>query len=458
MASESLLDRVPPQDVEAEAALLGSMVLDSECAGEVLQIVTPACFYRKAHALTYDALVSLYDHRRAIDLITLREELESRGTLEDVGGVAFLAELAESVPSAANALEYAEIIRRKSILRNLISTCTGIVRDAYEGRLGAEGILDEAERRIFEVAEKRVGKEADALVEILKRTMEQIDQHQSRQGNYSGIPCGFRDLDDLTAGFQNAEMIIIAGRPSMGKTTLALNFMRNISLQEKVPVAIFSMEMAEQTLAQNLLCMQAGIDASRLRSGRLSNEAWQKLNHALGDLSEAPVFIDDTAALTVMQLRAKARRMAARHGVRLIMIDYIQLMSEPGQESRQQEIAMTSRGIKALARELDIPIIVISQLNRASETRASEGFRPRLGDLRESGALEQDADVVILIHRPDYYRGSAENPSEASDTGETDLIIAKQRNGPTGMVKLAFRKNLLRFELMAKQFHGSNNY
>jgi len=455
MAAESLLDKVPPQDVEAEAAVLGSIIRDNEAAGEVVQVLQPECFYRRAHLVVYEALIHLYDSRRAIDLVTLRDELERRGVLEDAGGVEYLTRLVESVPSAANAGEYARIVREKSLLRSLIAACTNIVREAYESREEIEAILDRSEKAIFDIAENRSGREADSILEILKRTMEKIDRYQGRRGRYTGIPSGYPDLDEKTGGFQNAEMVIIAARPSMGKTTLALNMMKNAAMNDNLPVGIFSMEMSEQMLAQNLLCMQAGVDASKLRSGFLSGSDWDRIGRALGELGEAPVYIDDTPGLSILQLRAKARRLAMRHHVRMLMVDYIQLMSAPGEESRQQEIAAISRGIKALARELNIPIIALSQLNRSPESR--EGHRPRLGDLRESGALEQDADVVLLIHRPGYYKGPAEE--EGSGGGEkTELIIAKQRNGPTGVVPLTFLSNMLRFESCEERFSGPEGF
>jgi replicative DNA helicase len=452
MSTESLLERVPPQDLDAEAAVLGSIVLDNECAGDVLQVLTPEAFYSSRHLKIYEVLVALYDERHAIDLITLRDELARRGSLDEIGGVQFLTELVESVPSAANAVFYAKIVRDHAVLRSLISACTNIVRDAHEARDEADSILDRSERRIFDIAEKRIGLDAAPLREILKKTFEKIDQYHDRKGRYTGIPSGFGDLDSLTSGFQNSEMIIIAARPSMGKSTLALNIAEHVAVEEKLPVAVFSMEMSQQMLAQNLLCMHARIDASKLRSGYLSDEQWAKLGLALGSLSEAPIYIDDTPGMSILQLRAKARRLAARHGIKLIVADYIQLMTAPGEESRQLEIATISRGIKALARELDVPIIALSQLNRSPEAR--DGHKPRLGDLRESGALEQDADVVILLHRPSYYAGVAQGPDAmpAAPSEETELIIAKQRNGPTGNVQLVFRNTLLRFESAARGF------
>lgn len=452
MASESLLDRVPPQDVEAEAAVLGSIILDNECAGEVVQLLDATCFYRRANVMVYEALIHLYDNRRAIDLVTLRDELERRGALDDAGGVEYLTVLAESVPSAANAEDYARIVRERAVLRSLIAACTNIVREAYENRDTVEAILDRSEKAIFDIAENRSGREADALLEILKRTMEKIDRYQGRKGQYTGIPSGYNDLDAKTGGFQEAEMIIIAARPSMGKTTLALNIMKNVAMHENLPVGIFSMEMSEQMLAQNLLCMQAGVDASKLRSGFLSGSDWDAIGKTLGELGEAPIYIDDTPGLSILQLRAKARRLVMRHHIRILMVDYIQLMGAPGEESRQQEISSISRGIKALARELNIPIIALSQLNRSAESR--EGHRPRLGDLRESGALEQDADVVLLIHRPGYYMGQAdqEEGGSTSQGEKTELIIAKQRNGPTGVVPLTFLSSMLRFESCEDRF------
>ena len=453
MSTESPLDRVPPQDLEAEAAVLGSILLDNEAAGEVVQILSSESFYSRRHLSVFEALVYLYDQRRAIDLLTLRDELALRGTLEEVGGVRFLTELVESVPSAANAIDYARIVRDRAILRRLISECTNIIHEAQNRASDADTILDKSEQRIFDIAESQIGLDAAPLSEILKKTFEKIDRYHDRKGQWTGIPSGYDDLDRLTSGFQNSEMIIIAARPSMGKTTLALNIAEHVAVQDKVPVGLFSMEMSQQMLAQNLLCMHARIDASKLRSGFLSDEQWAKLGLALGSLSEAPIFVDDAPGMTILQLRAKARRLAARHGIKMLVVDYIQLMSAPGEESRQQEIASISRGIKALARELDIPIIAISQLNRSPEAR--EGHRPRLGDLRESGALEQDADVVILLHRPGYYTGEPQLGGEQGSSAgseETELIIAKQRNGPTGTVQLVFRSSLLRFESATRGF------
>lgn len=444
MSSQTLIDRTPPQDIEAEAAVLGSILIDNECAGDVVQVLSQESFYRRAHSVIFQALVALYDSRRALDMVTLRDEMERRGTLEDAGGIEYLTQLADAVPSAANAVEYAMIVSDKALLRSLISTCTGIVRDAYDGRERAEDVVDASEQRIFELAEKRVGGNANTILEILKRTMANIESYQTRRGQYTGIPSGYHDLDKLTGGFQGGEMIIVAARPSMGKTTLALNMVKRIAMDEGHPVAVFSMEMSEQMLAQNLLCMEAEIDSSKLRSGFLSDAEFEKLGEALGPLSEAPIFIDDTPVLSILQLRAKARRLAARHKIRMVMVDYLQLMGAAGYDSRQQEISAISRGIKALARELDIPIMALCQLNRSAETR--EGHRPRLADLRESGALEQDADVVILLHRPDYYTGQAEEGPGAPPPPPTELIIAKQRNGPTGVAKLTFRKECMKFE------------
>ncbi len=449
MSTQSLLDRVPPQDLEAEAAVLGSVILENECLGEIVQVLASEAFYSRRHQVMYDAMVALYDRRNAIDLLTLRDELTRGGMLDEVGGVQYLAEVVESVPSAANALHYARIVAERATLRSLINACTGILRDAYEGGDRAEDILDSAEKRIFDIAEKRSSGEAEPLSELLKRTFERIDRFHERKGGYTGIPSGFMDLDRLTAGFQNAEMIIVAARPSMGKTTLVLNIALHVALEEKTPVALFSMEMSQQMLAQNLLCMYAKVDASKLRTGIMSGSQLETLVHAAGSLSEAPIYIDDTPGMSILQLRAKARRLAALHGIRLVIVDYIQLMSAPGEESRQQEIAAISRGIKALARELDLPVIALSQLNRSPEAR--EGHKPRLGDLRESGALEQDADVVVLLHRPGYYTGGADEDGMRAPGEETELIIAKQRNGPTDNVKLTFYKNLLRFESYASQ-------
>jgi len=435
--------RSMPESLSAEAAVLGSMIIDPECIGDVVEIVEQDSFYRTEHQYIFDALIALYEKHRShgIDAVLLRDELEKRKQLEKVGGVEYIAKILDSVPSSANVAYYAGIIKDKMLLRKIIEATTEILNDAYDEAGEPNEKLDEAERKIFDVADKKITSNVVSLKDLLTRAYELIER---REGSYiTGLPTGYYELDDLTCGLQDGEMIIIAGRPSMGKTSLALNIAEHIGLMEKIPVAIFSLEMGRQQLAERFLCSASEIDAQLVRKGMLSTEYYQKLVETCGTFSEAPIYIDDTASLTPLELRAKARRLRSRHHIRCIIVDYLQLMhlGTKRVESRQQEITTISRYIKALARELNIPVVVLSQLNRSPEGR--EGHRPRMSDLRESGSIEQDADVVMLLHREDYYH-RGEQDYQPDNTAE--LIIAKQRNGPTGTVKLTFREKITRFE------------
>jgi len=435
--------RSMPESLAAEAAVLGSMIIDPECIGDVVEIVEQDSFYRTEHQYIFDAIIALYEKHRShgIDAVLLRDELEKRKQLEKVGGVEYIAKILDSVPSSANVAYYAGIVKNKSLLREIIQATTEILNDAYDESGEPNEKLDEAERRIFAVTDKKVTSNVVGVKDLLTRAYELIEK---REGSYiTGIATGYYELDDLTCGLQDGEMIIIAGRPSMGKTSLALNIAEHIGLMEKIPVAIFSLEMGRQQLAERFLCSSSGIDAQLVRKGMLSTEYYQKLVETCGTFSEAPIYIDDTASLTPLELRAKARRLRSRHHIRCIIVDYLQLMhlGTKRVESRQQEITTISRYIKALARELNIPVVVLSQLNRSPEGR--EGHRPRMSDLRESGSIEQDADVVMLLHREDYYhRGEQDYQPDNS----AELIIAKQRNGPTGTVRLVFREKITRFE------------
>jgi len=440
--------RSMPESLAAEAAVLGSMILDPECIGDVIEIVKQDSFYRTEHQYIFDALIALFEKHRShgIDAVLLRDELEKRKHLEEVGGVEYIAKILDSVPSSANVAYYAGIIKDKSLLREIIQATTEILNDAYDESGEPNEKLDEAERRIFAVTDKKVTSNVVGLKDLLTRAYELIEK---REGSYiTGLETGYYELDDLTCGLQNGEMIIIAGRPSMGKTSLALNIAEHIGLMGKIPVAIFSLEMGRQQLAERFLCSASEIDAQLVRKGMLSTEYYQKLVETCGTFSEAPIYIDDTAALTPLELRAKARRLKSRYHIRCIIVDYLQLMhlGTKRVESRQQEITTISRYIKALSRELNIPVVVLSQLNRSPEGR--EGHRPKMSDLRESGSIEQDADVVMLLHREAYYHKSEadweENNPDKINTAE--LIIAKQRNGPTGIVRLVFREKITRFE------------
>ena len=437
--------RSMPESLAAEASVLGSMLIDPECIGQVIEIVNQEAFYRVEHRYIFDAIVSLYEKHRShgIDGVLLRDELEKRKQLELVGGVEYIAKILDSVPSSANVAYYAEIVKDKMLMRQIIQTASEILSDAYEesGEPGEK--LDEAERKIFTITDQKITSNAVGLKDLVTRAYELIEK---REGAYvTGLPTGYYELDDLTCGLQDGEMIVIAGRPSMGKTSLVLNIAEHIGVIEKIPVAIFSLEMGRQQLAERFLSSVTGIDAQLVRKGMLSTEHYRKLVEACGTFSEATIYIDDTAGLTPLELRAKARRLKSRHKIRCIIVDYLQLMhmGVKSIESRQQEITTISRYIKALARELNVPVVVLSQLNRSPEGRESTGHKPRMSDLRESGSIEQDADVVMLLHREDYYRKN-EDGYEPNNTAE--LIIAKQRNGPTGTVKLVFREKITRFE------------
>ncbi|MBN2183377.1 MAG: replicative DNA helicase [Sedimentisphaerales bacterium] len=432
-----------PESLSAEAAVLGSMLLDPECIGDVVEIVDSEAFYRVEHRHIFDALVTLYEKNKGvgIDTVLLREELVKRNQLDEVGGVEYIDKILDAVPSSANVAYYTNIIKEKKILRDLISISGEILENAYGQAGDVHDVLDEAERKIFSVTNKNISGNAAALKDLVVRSFELIEK---RQGiHVTGLPTGFFELDEWTCGLQNGEMIIVAGRPSMGKTSLALNIAEHIGQVEKIPVAIFSLEMGRQQLAERFLCSISEIDSQKVRRGLLSDEDYKKLADACAELSEAPIYIDDTSALSPLELRAKARRLKSRYDIKCVLVDYLQLMhlGSGRIESRQQEITAISRYLKALARELNIPVIVLSQLNRSPEGR--EGHKPRMSDLRESGSIEQDADVVMLLHREDYYR---RNEDDYQQDNTAELIIAKQRNGPTGTVKLTFRERITRFE------------
>jgi replicative DNA helicase len=432
-----------PESLAAEAAVLGSMIIDAGCIGEVVEQLDTEAFYRVEHQMLFDALIGLYqtDKGRAIDAVLLRDELEKRKHLEEVGGVEYIARVMDSVPSSVNVMYYAGIVKDKQLLRETIAAASEILNDAYDEGGETSEKLDEAERRIFAVTDKRITGAAVPLKDLVTRAYELIEK---RDGHIvTGLATGYHGLDDKTCGLQNGEMIIVAGRPSMGKTSLALNIAEHIGAAEKMPIAIFSLEMGNQQLAERFLCSMSEVDAQAVRKGMLSTEQYEKLQVSCGELYEAPIFIDDTSSLTPLELRAKCRRLKSLHDIRCVIVDYLQLMhlGSGRVESRQQEIATISRYIKALARELNIPVVVLSQLNRAAEGR--EGHKPRMSDLRESGSIEQDADVVMLLHREDYYHRS--DPDYQEDN-KAELIIAKQRNGPTGLVDLIFREKFTRFE------------
>jgi replicative DNA helicase len=434
-------DRLPPHSIEAEMCLLASMMLDKEMIGEVVQLVDRESFFQTDHQIIYDVLVRLYEHNRAIDAVIVREELLKRQLLEEIGGVQYLAAILNSVPSAAHGKHYAGIVREKALLRQLIAASDDILRSAYAPHEQADLVLDKAEKKIFDIAQQKVGGSMVAMEEVLHEVFEMIENRGQR-----GLETGFFELDDMMNGLQNGEMVIVAARPSMGKTAIAMNMIEHIAADSVLPCAVFSLEMSKQQLAQRMLCSRGGIDAHKLRKGMLTSEEYTKLANVVGELAKAQIWVDDSPGLTPLELRAKARRLKLKHDIKCIMIDYMQLMDNPGPDSRQQQISEISRGIKAVARELNIPVLALSQLNRATEGR--DGHRPRMSDLRESGSIEQDADVVMLLHREDYYRMS--EPDFQPDN-VAEVIIAKQRNGPTGTVKLTFMSKTTRFANLASQ-------
>ena len=442
-SAQGLLNRRMPESLAAEAAVLGSMIIDPECIGSVVEQLETNAFYRIEHQMIFDALIALYEKNKdeGLDGLLLRDELEKRKQLEAIGGVEYLAKVIDSVPSSANVMYYAGIVKDKLLLREIIAAASEILDGAYNetGEPGEK--LDEAERKIFAVTDKKISGTTTSLKDLVTQAYELIEK---REGSHvTGLATGYHELDGATCGLQNGEMIVIAGRPSMGKTSLALNIAEHIGVIERKGVAIFSLETGRQQLAERFLCSMSKIDAQKVRKGLLDTEHHEQLKEVCGQLYEAPIYIDDTSTLTPLELRAKARRLVSQYDVRCIIVDYLQLMhlGTGRVESRQQEITVISRYIKALARELNIPVVVLSQLNRAPEGR--EGHRPRMSDLRESGSIEQDADVVMLLHREDYYRKSEPDYVE---NNKAELIIAKQRNGPTGSIDLIFMEKITRFE------------
>ncbi|HOK95374.1 MAG TPA: replicative DNA helicase [Anaerohalosphaeraceae bacterium] len=440
-----LQGRKIPASPEAEAAVLGSMLLDRQAIADVIETIGADAFFLTEHRLIFEAIVSLYEKNSEIDLLLLRDELKKRNCLEAVGGVEYLVRVAETVPSAANVAYYTGIVQEKALLRQLAYVCGEILNEACREEGEASEKLDSAEQRVFAVTEKKIRGTAYPVRDLITETFENIEK---RKGSHvTGLPTGFEELNYLLAGLQKGEMIIIAGRPSMGKTSFALNMAEALGADEGIPVAIFSMEMSRHQLVERFLCSRSGIDSQLVRKGMLSTDQMAELMRVGGELYEKPIFIDDTPNLNPLVVRAKCRRLKSRYDIQAVFIDYMQLMSLGGYvESRQQEISTISRQLKGLARELDVPVVVLSQLNRGAEGR--EGHRPRMSDLRESGSIEQDADVIMLLHREAYYhQGDEEWMSANQDKlNLAEVIVAKQRNGPTGTVELIFDGRLTRFK------------
>jgi replicative DNA helicase len=437
---------VPPQNMEAEESLLSAVLVDNTALLEVVETLSAADFYRTAHQKIYAAMTDLFDRAEPIDLVTLNNHLKEKGQLDAVGGAGFLARLVDVVPLAANAQHYARIVHDKAVLRRLIEKANAISKRCFQEQGPADEIVDFAESAIFEVTDKKARQAFYPLSKLIDKNIDFLEEKQKNKSLVTGVPTGFGPLDNLTSGLQNSDLIILAARPSMGKTALALNIARNAAVEAGIPVAVFSLEMSKEQLSLRLLCSEARIDSSRLRSGFFSMEDWQHLTDAAGVLAAAPIFIDDSPSLSAMEVRAKARRLKLDKNIGLIVIDYLQLMQgRADAERRDLEISDISRSLKALAKEINLPVIALSQLNRMLEQRNDR--RPRLSDLRESGALEQDADVVAFIYRDEVYNKEENNPNR----GTAEIILAKQRNGPTGDIKLAFLSAYTRFENLAPE-------
>jgi replicative DNA helicase len=430
---------LPPQSKEAEQCVLGSMLRDNVVIGDILQIIRPDNFYLDAHQKICQAIITLYDQGHPVDLVVLAEELKTRKQIEDIGGYGYLGQLWDAAPTAANAEYYARIVRDKAIIRHLISSSNEILRDAYDQAMPADELLESAERKVLDIAEMGITGQTFTLAQALTEAYDRIDtRQQNDQTSISGLPTGFIDLDEKTAGLQNSELIIMAARPSHGKTALAMNIARHVAVEDNQPVFVVSLEQSRIELAERLLCCQARVDSHKLRKGHLSSDDMQKLIEAGGILRNAPLFIDDTPGQGMLRIAANARRLKLREKIKLVVIDYLQLIEPDNRrDSRQEQVAHISRRLKFLARELQIPVTALAQVNRSSEDRTEH--RPRLADLRESGAIEQDADTVMLLHRPEMYE-------PGQHEGILEIHIAKQRNGPTGDVSLTFLKQFMRFE------------
>ena len=437
---------LPPQNIEAEESIISAILIDNNTLLDVIETLAPEDFYRTAHQKIYAAITDLFDKAEPIDLVTLANRLKEKGHLDQIGGASYLAKLVDTVPMAVNAQHYAKIVHDKAALRRLIEKANAIVKRCFEERGNADEVIDFAEAAVFEISEKKARQAFSPLSKIILSNIETLEEKQGNRSLVTGVPTGFNQLDNMTSGLQNSDLIILAARPSMGKTALALNIARNAAVEANIPVAIFSLEMSKEQLSLRMLCSEARIDSSRLRGGFFSMEDWHRLTDAAGVLSDAPIYIDDSASLSAMEIRAKARRLKMDKNIGLIIIDYLQLMQgRASAERRDLEISEISRGLKALAKELVLPVMALSQLNRMLEQRTDK--RPRLSDLRESGALEQDADVVAFIYRDEVYNKDEDNPNK----GVAEILLSKQRYGPTGDVFLSFLNSFTRFENLASE-------
>ena len=440
------LGKVPPHDVEAEQAIIGSMLTDRDAVISAIEVLKPDDFYREDNKTIYEAILNLYNRSEPIDIITVRAELESMGRLDNVGGLEYLAELPEKVPTTANAAKYIKIVEEKSSLRRLIRTANEIIELGYNPTEDVDDIMEGAEKKIFNIMQDKDQKGYSPLKDVLVESFTKLEELYNRKQHITGVPSGFTDLDYRTAGFHGSELILIAARPAMGKTAFALNIATNAALRANVPVAVFSLEMSKEQLVNRILCSESMVDSNKIRTGKLDEEDWTKLAETIGPLSEAEMYIDDTPGINIMEIRAKCRKLKVEKNIGLVVIDYLQLIQGTNKRngSREQEISEISRSLKILAKELDVPVIALSQLSRAAEQRPDH--RPMLSDLRESGAIEQDADIVMFLYRDDYYNPETEKKNVA------EVIIAKHRGGSTGTVELLWFGNYTKFVNKAKGF------
>ncbi|MEJ5227647.1 replicative DNA helicase [Thermodesulfovibrio sp.] len=444
------VDRLPPQSLEAEQAVLGALILEGEAITKAIEILSPEDFYREAHKKIYQSMLELFDKNEPIDLITITEHLRDRGELDNIGGLSYLSHLATIVPTAANIRYHAKLVREKALLRAVIRACTEIVTKVYEEPEDAEEMVDYAERLIFEISEKRTKTNFFHMKDVVKHTFKIIESMYEKKAVITGVPSGFKDLDELTSGFQPGDLIIIGGRPGMGKTAFSLNIAQHVGVELGEPVAYFSLEMSKEQIAMRLLSSIAMVNSSALRKGFISKRDWERITDAAVKLSEAPIYIDDSSQMSVLEIRAKARRLKMEQGrLALIIIDYLQLMrGKSNYEVREQEIAEISRSLKAMAKELKVPVIALSQLNRSVERTSDR--KPTLANLRESGAIEQDADLIIFLYRDEVY-----NKKNPANKGKAEVIVAKQRNGPTDEITLTFLSDYTRFLDYTEQYTGT---
>jgi replicative DNA helicase len=443
------LDKLPPQNIDAEQSVLGAILIDNSALMSTLELLSYEDFYKEAHRKIFIGMMDLFDKSEPIDIVTLTEHLGKKNDLDAIGGPQYLTSLAMTIPTSANVRYHSKIVREKAMLRGLLRSVTDIARNVYDGELDAEELIDYAEKTVFDLSDRRIKVSFSPLKDVIKDSFQMIEQLYDRKEMVTGVPTGFTQIDELTTGLQKGDLIVIGGRPSMGKTAFSLNIAQHVGVHLKEPVAIFSLEMSKEQLAFRMLCSEAMVDSNTIRKGFIRKEDWHSLTNAAGNLAAAPIFIDDAAAITVLEMRAKARRLKAEHGLSLVIVDYLQLMRGRGNaERREQEISEISRSLKALAKELRVPVIALSQLNRGVENRTEK--KPTLADLRESGAIEQDADVIIFLYRDEVY-----NKKREDNKGKAEIIIAKQRNGPTGDITLTFLSHCTRFENYADREYYS---